>query len=522
MRIQPTKNIHPVVLKFPELTVRQPKTDNPKLRLVRTNSDLVIVNSTRTLETKLGFMKKSLVQDPQKPWERKTKKTRVDLFEVLNEAGPRVVVCPQGLWRVVRLWAKSKDIDVLETDDRPAFPAPRLDLIKGLRFSQKPLVCSALLANTSGLIKAPTRYGKSRLIFSILRAFPGVRTVVVTPGVDLIEQTLQELKAHLPGRDIVLLGGGSRVQTQGPDITLCSMDSMHKCDHSQTQLVIVDEPHMVVTDSRAPELAKFVHARKYGLGATLSGRFDQADLMIEALIGPILAEITYRQAVAEGAILQIVAFMIEVKFDYVPYSNRDQAYRHIIYNNGALAGTIAKVCDEILPEDWQTIVFISNEKQALQIANTMSTEVIAMDKRLTKKERKEMMRQMASNTLKRCVSSEILSTGVTFPDLRAIVMAAGGGGSITAIQKPGRLAQVMPGKSFGYLIDFRMVPRFKHNLEPGSISKAVFMVLNDSRLRQAAYEDLGYKVEILNNVDELPAALAKWENKTNEETTAGA
>ena len=85
---------------------------------------------------------------------------------------------------------------------------------------------------------------------------------------------------------------------------------------------------------------------------------------------------------------------------------------------------------------------------------------------------------------------------MTFPQLRAQCNACGGGGSISAVQKPGRLAGFCPeiGKKAGHLFeivdDMRNYPQAIRYLEKDSAS----------RMRQ--YKKLAYTIHKYNEFEE--------------------
>ena len=339
------------------------------------------------------------------------------------------------------------------------------------------------------------------IIKNVLRAYPGVNTVVTVPGDDVLEQLYQDIKEAMPKRNVVKLGGSKSAKGPSDDITVCSMDSLHRCDHLHTRLLLIDEPHSAVTDSRMPEFQKFVNARKLGFGATLDGRFDGRDMLIEGVIGPVLANRTYREAVAEGAIAPIRVLTLKVPFKDFPVKTRQGAYNRLVFNNYELNSTINELLRQVVPQDMQALVFINNEKQAEGMLEVCGApNVIAMAKKMTSAQRAELVDKMKTNQISRCIASNIFSTGVTFSDLAVVVMAAGGGGSISAIQKPGRIAEVRPGKKYGFVIDFL---RQCTDPEAKGAETAWQMVIRDDQARLDTYRAKGYEVTVCEDIEEL-------------------
>jgi len=93
---------------------------------------------------------------------------------------------------------------------------------------------------------------------------------------------------------------------------------------------------------------------------------------------------------------------------------------------------------------------------------------------------------------------------VTFHDVRAKINAGGGGGSISCIQKPGRLAEIRPGKKCGVVIDVLWdidYPDFSGLQQtdildafPNPTQNEWRAVVRDSRSRLKVYEEKGYHV----------------------------
>lgn len=460
------------------------------------DSVLTIVPSNKKLESFLTYKEKALIQDPECPWKKVTKITTRPLYKVISQQpGYSVIQTMQGMCLKVKTFLEAEGWDVKFYDMRLPFVDARLELMTGFRFKQQELLTKFLNAKASGLLGAPTRYGKTTLIKNTLRAFPSIYTVVTVPGADLVKQLYIDIKEALPHRQVKLIGGGS-LQAACDDINVVSMDSLHKVDADACRLLLIDEPHACVTASRLPELSKFDKARKFGFGATLKGRFDQRDILIEALIGPVLAERTFKEAVAEGAVCPLVVFMVKIPLNGTQ-TDRDRAYKAHLFQSERVAKTVQWICRTLLPQDWQTLLFIKNEKQAEYFLDWIGEDgTIAMAKRMTNKERKELMDRMCGDEIKRCLASDIYAQGVTFNHVRALINLSGGGASTSTIQKPGRLAEVRPGKKCGIVFDFL----FTEGTGSGAGNMAL---VRESKARVSAYEEKSYEIVYVDTYQEL-------------------
>jgi len=257
----------------------------------------------------------------------------------------------------------------------------------------------------------------------------------------------------------------------------------------------------VVSDERMPKVTAFVRARKYGFGATLKGRFDKKDRLIEGIIGPVISNVTYREAVAWGAIAPLKVIFVKIPFskDTVPGRMVDRAvvYQRLLTESSRTAALVKKIVDEVIPQDWQTMAFIRDEKQAeFYLEHAMPPwGTIAMAKRMTDKERDSVTRRIADGSIIRVLASNIYVQGLTFPDLKVVVNLAGGGANTTAIQKPGRLLQCRPGKNYGVMVDFMFECR---DAEQETRSNPPYSgIIGECWARHKAYEEIGYDIEFV-------------------------
>jgi superfamily II DNA or RNA helicase len=487
---------------------------NNEVGIVWYTGEIIIVNSPPKMEKELLtiMVKELLPASSGNGWKKEVRKKKQEIFELVKEKPFRTIVTDHGHFEKVMMWLTKNGYKFVVQDLREDLPRLDVSKIMGLRYSQKPLLIEALERRRSGLLVFPTRYGKSHLILNTLRALPDATTVVTAPGEDLLKQTTAHLKESLPERNIVQLGGGSKVQHMGDDITVCSMDSLYKCSFDKVKALLVDEPHACVTDSRIPNIRSFKHALRYGFSATPKGRFDGKDPLIEGVIGPVLVERTFTQAVAEGAICGIDCVLIVIDpVDKSSGNNRDVTYRKFLWENPVVGGVLGMLCNELIPKDWQTLAFIKSEKQAeFQLKYIGETGTIAMAKRLSKSEREEMFESMASGEVKRCLASDIYAQGVTFSDLRAVINLAGGGPYTNTVQKPGRLAERRDGKVTGLMFDFVFAPDAARH--PGTTYN---QLANDSRRRYEVYKEKGYYIHFVKTHQQLRDKLKELVEKNS-------
>jgi superfamily II DNA or RNA helicase len=439
---------------------------------------------------------------------RRSKMVNEDLCAWTNSQwsdGDACIVSYPGFWADVKREAIARGFDVEVSDDRSKLPPPNISAaMRGMLAPQKAWLLSALVADCSGLLGAPTRFGKSYAIKGFCKAYPGQKIVVTAPGKDLCRQLYNFLVKELPERKVNGVWSGSPHRVQSDDITVCSIDSLDKMD-DDTDLLLIDEPHACVADGRIVKISRFQKARRVGFGATLTGRFDKKDRLIVGVIGPVISSVSYKEAVASGSIspLKVIIKRIQFSKDTVPgKANRDQVYDRLLRKSQSVMSFIKHLSDNLLPQDWQLMTFISNEAQAdFLMDKAMPKEAtVAMAKKMKEKVRDTITVGIALGQYLRVVASRIYIQGVTFPLLKMVVNAEGGGPNTGAIQKPGRLLQAMPGKNYGVFLDF-VFECIDEGSDPREF-KPYSSIVGEAHSRIKAYRDIGYDVIFLDPLNE--------------------
>lgn len=341
------------------------------------------------------------------------------------------------------------------------------------------------------------------LMVNTLRAFPSLPAIVVAPGVDLVNQLYDDLTGErgVKGREIRKITGSTSNKVPSTDgITVCTIDSLRYVDETHPRLLLADEPHSLVTDTRLALLNKFTNARRIGFGATLTGRFDGRDKLITGAFGPVLVNRTYKEAVAEGAICQLNVIFLKINLTPTFAYSRNNAYDKALFLNPTMANTVAAICKDVIPAEWQTLVFIANKAQADLYLNSIGEDTaLAMAMTMSAKERAALTAKMRENNIKRCLCTNIFVQGVTFSDLMVLVNCNAGSKYTSTIQKPGRLAEIRPGKKCGIVIDFMFTPPEGMEVDDGEWKRPYV----DSISRRKVYKNMGYGIYDAEDMHEL-------------------
>jgi superfamily II DNA or RNA helicase len=232
----------------------------------------------------------------------------------------------------------------------------------------------------------------------------------------------------------------------------------------------------------------FPRAKFLGLSATTEGRHDNGDKYIEALFGPLIAEVPYQEAVNTGNVVPLDCWVVPLpegpnvsKLRMQHIKDRTALWGNQIRNR-AIARSVeyaeARVAKEraCAPKDVQILVMVDKTEHAYRLqqllpgfevvtgqvtpetAEEFMREGIMQDwqKLCSPKEREQAKQNFAAGKIKRVISTFVWSKGVNFLDLDVLVRADGLGSQIQASQVPGRLSRLgTDGKKVrGVLVDF--------------------------------------------------------------------
>ena len=327
-------------------------------------------------------------------------------------------------------------------------------------------------------------------------------SVFAAPSKDITRKNAEELAELLPHREVGLVMSG--VNRFSDDVQVITLDSLHRLDPDEVGLLIVDEMHTAASDTHVEDLMKFVKARKYGVSATPSGRFDGKDVVAEGIFGPVVVQKTYKDGVEAGALVPIEVVWINSPEPsvgmarYLSYKTRDGKIGAGSIGNRGQNTIIANILNN-LPADTQCLVitqFIEHMHKIYQCCNddVVYAHAQTTDKGLEKypgikpisnKERKDIYARMASGELKKVISTHIFKQGVNFVHLNIVVNASGGGSDIAAAQIPGRASRKAEGKDKAYMIEFW----HDWDLEDGHAGP----LLSADKQRRKVYTELGFK-----------------------------
>lgn len=437
------------------------------------------------------------------PFTSEKKRTKENLYYVQRVDDRLVGYVADGLSDRILAWFKRRNLTYTYEDKRywKNLPMPDFGNLDFPKLESRPGQTEALgviASNYNGVIDAATGYGKTQLIVSACLMYPQLNIVITTNRKSVVKTIYERLYEERSLRSHI--GCVSTWKNTGPDhrIVVTTTKSLHKVNQDKCDLLIFDECHGLAAPGTAYKLAGFRRARKFGFSASPMGRGDKADMVLEALLGPIRFTLPYQDAVKAGAVVPIDVHMYDIDHGPNLYGKRRLSMkRHGIWQNKTRNERIAEVARQF--KDQQVLIMCETVEHVMHLKKLLPEYTAAYancskeryeeyvekgftnDPILTEDDLDDIQDRFESGELKHLISTFIFREGVDFLNLTVLIRADGQAGPIAATQIPGRLSRIVAGKERAILIDF--YDRFNPIMEGCS----------KSRLR--VYQDKGWKIQ---------------------------
>ncbi|KKN73547.1 hypothetical protein LCGC14_0399990 [marine sediment metagenome] len=327
-----------------------------------------------------------------------------------------------------------------------------------------------------GQIQAPTGEGKTWIIVQICKLYPHSKIVVVAPGIGEVKTIRDRMLAEISPIQVGQLGGGRH--EQGRRILLCVKNSLRKAeaDLAACKILIYDECHTAAGQKTSLALTAASRCKMFGFTASPEMRTDRADMVVEALFGPVIHVTTYQESQKRGNIVPIRVIVRPVtQGPQLTSKNSTVLNRHGIWRNKYRNQLIADDARRFSADGQQILVTVETVEHALELYHHLRGDGFIlvysfMDKHLrmryektgvihagehpmTTKERMELQEQFETGALRRVIST-CWNQGVDFKQLEVLIRADGLASALRSIQVPGRLSRTIEGKDYGLLIDY--------------------------------------------------------------------
>ena len=331
-----------------------------------------------------------------------------------------------------------------------------------------------------GIIKVVTGGGKTffaiHCIKEYIKAFPEKDILIVVPSIALLDQWNEALLENNVNQEIVLNGGGEKVDKSAKIIvtTIDSLKNILGIVNAENSLLIVDECHKIGTEKRGDMLNNNWSAT-LGLSATPERDYDDNFyVIIKKILGDIIFEYDYIDARDDEVIVNfslLYAYAPLLKEEEKKYENFSKSIRRRaatigghnmddyplkmhVFNRARLIKNSKNripygvdLIQKYKRESW--IVFTENKKQAKEfnkIINTKGFKSALYNTDLDSTERLENLNKFKKADLNVLVTCTALDEGFDMPEADGALILSASSSKRQRVQRMGRVLRITENK----------------------------------------------------------------------------
>lgn len=347
---------------------------------------------------------------------------------------------PTGMMAHVYRRAKKDGIHLEITDGRQApLSRDRLADLGWLRDYQLEAI-DAVENYKRGLIWCPTGSGKTEIAVGLTQAFP-CRWLLVAHRGELVDNAAERYEKRT-GAQAGRVGAGQWSAGDGSFIC-ATFQTLHKAlkkrDPNALALlkgaegIIVDESHTLAAWSFQKVAQACTNAYyRVGLSGTPLQRTDHRSMMTVAQLGRVIYRIKTDELIDAGVISKP---RIEMRKLHQESEMKTWAavYRNLVVKSAARNDAIAEMARNA-PKP--CLVFVSHLEHGRRLGAVLGCKFV--DGQAPPGVRREAIRRLNNGDEELLVATNIFNEGVDIPELRSVVIAAGGASPIQALQRIGR------------------------------------------------------------------------------------
>jgi superfamily II DNA or RNA helicase len=333
----------------------------------------------------------------------------------------------------------SSEIVVVDNRKFPKVDFQVPELTEELRDYQLEYVLEALKMSRC-ILKAPTGSGKTLLMAAIIAA-TNLKTLVLVPGLDLMDQLMKEFNRLLKSSKRI-----SNDPSDLPDILVTLPGRLKNApdDYIKTYpLLLMDECHTSPAAQCTDIILRCDSPFRFGCTATPTGRSDGRDLVSEGLFGPIIEVVDHGDLVEEG-------FLPDTQVDiYSSAFDGDYAYMEdiLIVNNERRN---QKIVDLALAHTKRAkgevaLILVRRVEHGRKLAEMM-LDAVYIDGETPVIDRSHIRQSAINGTTKVIVATQIFAAGIDIPNITLGINAAGGKSNILTAQRFGRVTRLYGGQ----------------------------------------------------------------------------
>ncbi len=224
--------------------------------------------------------------------------------------------------------------------------------------------------------------------------------------------------------------------------------------------ILVHNCHHVSSLSGTYGKALLASSAKMRIAVTATLPEEQESKMaLHALIGPVLEEVTMKEAADKGMLVLPTVHFLTYKPPLKDYDLRSytDVYDRYVTRNGRRNDLILDLVEKHIAEKKGVLIGVKQIVH-LQIlvekAERRGIKIYGAQGKTPKDERLEIINKMKSGEYLCAVATKVWSEGINIPKLEIIINAAAGKSPIENLQRPGRGTRNIEGKSELLFYDF--------------------------------------------------------------------
>lgn len=384
------------------------------------------------------------VSNPQAYWANKNrheKAPKMDVFHrIYDKASHRF---PRGILgqAIKALKAKKWDVRIVQTGlytppADPYFWSPTVEP----PWDHQTEALEAYWPHEFGILEIPTRGGKARIGMSAAARYTNHHPVAYfVTKTEAKEEIITEWGKHWKQ--------GPVFADAGPEngLHVMTYQTGMRRDLSPYKFVVADEAHLTGAEKVHDCLMRCDSAWfRLGMTGTGEGRTDNKDVYIRGAVGPIVLTIPRSRLVNENICATAKIYMVQVpgmvSIDGPP--NWHTIVREAIEEYQPRTDALIDAAMQKWTDGGQLLVLVQHLDHgslfARRLAERLGKEVLFVNGKTKKKERRKIYEEFKSGKTDVLVASSIFNDSVTFPDVKVLILAPAGKSAIATRQKLGR------------------------------------------------------------------------------------
>jgi superfamily II DNA or RNA helicase len=395
---------------------------------------------------------------------------------------------PIGLLPRAKEILEEFDIDYQIIDNRPNlnYGSP-LQICNESNFEPRDYQVKAVnLAwqNGSGVIQMATGSGKTATLSLIAGKF-NIPTVIYVIGIELLYQMKDTLQKLFPSEKIGMVGDGhcdiqkitistiwtaaaafgKKTSAIDSDLTIYSKSKDKLNDLKKTQirkmigeaeLFILDECQICGSDTVDLLHKESVSAKHRFLLSGTPYRSDGANILIEAVGGPIIYRLNASDLIDKGILVPPKIHFINISKKLGMGKSYQEIYKNFITENDERNQIIAKAAKKLVNDGRKVLILVTKIEHGKRILELLKNtlRVSSLDGTNSSDDRISDIKKMKNGELDVLVASKIFDQGIDIPELSALILAGSGKSPGRALQRIGRVIRGFSGKKDAIVVDF--------------------------------------------------------------------